>query len=118
MRCNKCEKPTGAPGDPKRDMILRYQLIHLIFLAKSFSVECVDSDRDDGIDLDEDDEEEDKLDIEEVAIDGSRSNSRTSTPTVHLVSDTKGGIAIVATENIVNVPSVPPLAQQSTYDKP
>jgi hypothetical protein len=35
--CNKFRKPTGNPGDPKRDMILRCQRIHERILKKSAS---------------------------------------------------------------------------------
>jgi hypothetical protein len=36
--CNKFKKPTGDPGDPVRDKILRCQRIHQKILAKSSSV--------------------------------------------------------------------------------
>jgi hypothetical protein len=35
--CNKFKKPTGTPGDPKRDMILRCQQIQEWILKKSAS---------------------------------------------------------------------------------
>jgi hypothetical protein len=90
-------------------------MIHQIILTKSFSAMCANSDRDDGIDLDEYKKEEgegdeDKVDTEEVAIDVSRSNSRTNTPTVDIVADTNGGVAIFAIGDVVNLPSVPHLA--------
>jgi hypothetical protein len=36
--CNKFKKPTGTPGNPKRDMILRCQQIQQRIHAKSSSI--------------------------------------------------------------------------------
>ena len=53
--CNKFKKPTGNPGDPKRDMILRCQRIQERILKKSdAAVMGVESGGDDGFDLSED----------------------------------------------------------------
>jgi hypothetical protein len=65
--CNKLKKPTGSPGDPKRDMILRYQRIHQWILKKSTSsIMGADSEGDEGLELSEDlessEEEEDYKD--------------------------------------------------------
>jgi hypothetical protein len=53
--CNKFKKPTGSPGDPKRDMILRCQRIHQRILKKSASsIMDADSEGDEGLELSED----------------------------------------------------------------
>jgi hypothetical protein len=85
--CNKFKNPTGNPGDPKRDMILRYQRIwQRIHTKTSTTIMGVDSFRDDGLDLDEDDEEEEVMAAagEEMATEaliGDQANSRIGTPT-------------------------------------
>jgi hypothetical protein len=53
--CNKFKKPTGTPGDPKRDMILRCQQIHEWILKKSVS--CImgaDLEGDEGLEVSND----------------------------------------------------------------
>jgi hypothetical protein len=51
--CSKFKKPTGNPGDPKRDMILRCQRIQEQIHNKSASVIIgVESEGDDGLSLD------------------------------------------------------------------
>jgi hypothetical protein len=56
--CNKFKKPTGTPGDPKRDMILRCQRIHQRILKKSASsIMGADSEGDEGLSLSEDSED-------------------------------------------------------------
>jgi len=53
--CNKFKRPTGNPGDPKRDMTLRCQRIQEWFLKKSASsIMCADSEGDKGLELSED----------------------------------------------------------------
>jgi hypothetical protein len=48
--CSKFKKPTGVPGDPKRDMILRCQQIQQRIHAKTASViKGVDSGGDESL---------------------------------------------------------------------
>jgi hypothetical protein len=70
--CNKFKKPTGSPGDPKRDMILRCQRIQQRILKKSASsIMGADSEGDEGLELSEhsedselgEDEEEESEDL-------------------------------------------------------
>jgi hypothetical protein len=111
--CNKFKKPTGNPGDPKRDMILRCQRIQERILKKSdAAVMGVESGGDDGFDLSEDsisddaaEEDEEDLAEEEICVAesladgfGSRTQSRVPTPTNYGVVD--GGIGIVAPEEL------------------
>jgi hypothetical protein len=83
--CNKFKNLTGNPGDPKRDMILRYQRIRQrIHTKTSTTIMGVDSFRDDGLDLDEDEEEEEVMAAagEEMATEaliGDQANSRIGT---------------------------------------
>jgi len=66
--CNKFKKPTGSPGDPKRDMILRCQRIHQRILKKSASsIMGADSEGDEGLSLSEDSESGEKGEDEEEA---------------------------------------------------
>jgi hypothetical protein len=99
--CNKFKKPTGAAGDPKRDMILRCQRIQQRMYDKASSVIMgVDSEGDDGLSLDTDAEREDSEEEEdEVALVlggnlGGANRSNTNTPTV-LVD---GGLRVAAAE--------------------
>jgi hypothetical protein len=56
--CNEFKKPTGSPGDPKRDMILSCQRIHQRILKKSASsIMGADSEGDEGLELSEDTED-------------------------------------------------------------
>jgi hypothetical protein len=53
--CKKLKKPTGNPGDPKRDTILSCQWIQQRILLKSApSIMGADSDGDAGLSLSED----------------------------------------------------------------
>jgi len=53
--CNKFKRPTGNPGDPKRDMTLRCQRIQEWILKKSASsIMCADSEGGKGLELSED----------------------------------------------------------------
>jgi len=55
--CNKFKKPTGNPGDPKRDMILRCQWIQERFHNKLASVIMgVESSGDDSLSIESDKE--------------------------------------------------------------
>jgi hypothetical protein len=55
--CHKLKKPTGTPGDPKRDMILRCQWIQERIHAKSASlIMGVESGGDDGLSIEEEEE--------------------------------------------------------------
>jgi hypothetical protein len=66
--CNKFKKPTGSPGDPKRDMILRCQRIHQRILKKSASsIMGADSEGDEGLSLSEDSEDSELGEDEEEA---------------------------------------------------
>mgnify|MGYP006977545943 CR=1 FL=1 len=69
--CNRFKKPTGNPGDPKRDMILPCQRIQERILKKSHAaVMGVESGGDDGFDLDEDSnsDDEDEEDEEDSSL--------------------------------------------------
>jgi hypothetical protein len=115
--CNKFKKPTGSPGDPKRDMMLRCQQI----LKKSASsIMGADLQGDKGLELSEDsesgEEEENYKDnvdgglvdgvavvgaallvdeqavVEEIAGGiGSRTQSRGPTPTSQADNNNDGG---------------------------
>ena len=64
-----CKKPTGIPGDPKRDMILRCQQIQQQIHHKSASVIMgMESKDNDGLSLDSEDEDFDKEEGEVVAV--------------------------------------------------
>jgi hypothetical protein len=66
--CNKFKKPTGSPGDPKRDMILRCQRIHQRILKKSASsIMGADSEGDEGLELSEDSEDSEEGEDDEEA---------------------------------------------------
>jgi len=59
--CNKFKKPTGNPGDPKRDMILRCQRIQERIHEKSSSqILGVDSGGDTGLDVSTDASDDDE----------------------------------------------------------
>jgi hypothetical protein len=50
--CNKFKKPTGDPGDPKRDMIVRCQRIQQrIHTKASSTIMRVDSGGDEGLEV-------------------------------------------------------------------
>ncbi len=67
--CNKFKKPTGHPGDPVRDQILRCQRIHARILAKSASA-VMGAASDEDSDVEEEEEEaEDNEDDEEEEVD-------------------------------------------------
>jgi hypothetical protein len=100
--CNKFKKPTGNPGDPKRDMLPRCQKIQQQIHTKlALVIMGVDSEGDEGF-SDSDNDEESEKEEEEMII-----GSRTNTPTV-LVD---GGLGIVAAEEVV-IPALPPLVTQ------
>ena len=109
--CNKFKKPTGDPGDPVHDKILRCQRIHQKILAKSSSVVMgADSDEDEvsgtgSEDEAEDDdvgeEEEDYMEDTEIArattaavyttiipVAATTATSRTTTPTALVTTAT------------------------------
>jgi hypothetical protein len=66
--CNKFKKPTGSPGDPKRDMILRCQQIHQRILKKlASSIMGADLEGDDGLELSEDSEDSEEGEDDEEA---------------------------------------------------
>ncbi len=104
--CFKFKKPTGAAGDPKRDMFLRCQRIQQrIHDKSSLVIMGVESEGDDGLSLDTDEEGEDSEEEEdEVALVlggnlGGANRSNTNTPTV-LVD---GGLFL----NLGNIPCKP-----------
>jgi hypothetical protein len=117
--CNKFKKPTGNPGDPKRDMILRCQRIQEQIHEKSSSLILgVDSRGDTGLrvstdaDNDKELEEENGLKAELVVVAdnpgvaGSTFSSRTATPNALL----EVGVGVIALEQVeAGIPSVPPL---------
>jgi hypothetical protein len=141
--CNKFKKPTGTPGDPKRDMILRCQRIHKWILKKSSS--CImgaDLEGDKGLDLsegsevseegeDDDEANEDVLGdgdgvavagglmaaekavVEELA-GGFGGPNRNTTPTNLVDVEGDGSIGILAPDELAIAP-VPPL--QSTMQQ-
>jgi len=128
--CNKFKKPTGTPGDPKRDMILRCQRIQERIHNKSASaIMGVESEGDDGLSLDsdEEDEDDDDDDVEgevaavlggELGVGGSRVGSGAATPTVAgdggLVD---GGLGVCSVEE-VGIPRMPPLLTQQLAEGP
>jgi len=128
--CNKFKKPTGTPGDPKRDMILRCQRIQERIHNKSAStIMGVESEGDDGLSLDsdEEDEDDDDDDVEgevaavlggELGVGGSRVGSGAATPTVAgdggLVD---GGLGVCSVEE-VGIPRIPPLVTQQFTEGP
>jgi hypothetical protein len=67
--CNKFKKPTGNPGDPKRDMILRCQWIQQQIHAELASIFMgVESSGDNGLSVDDEDDEEEEEEEELVAV--------------------------------------------------
>jgi hypothetical protein len=67
--CNKFKKPTGNPGDPKRDMILRCQRIQGRIHEKSSSLMLgVDSGGDDGLSVKDEDSLLEEEEEEELAL--------------------------------------------------
>jgi hypothetical protein len=117
--CNKFKKPTGNPGDPKRDMILRCRQIQERIHEKSSSLILgVDSGGDTGLSIstnasddDEESEEENGLEpeLEVVVADnagvaGSAVGSRTATPNALL----EVRVGVIAPEQVeAGIPSVP-----------
>ena len=72
--CNKFKKPTGDPGDPVRDQILRCQRIHARILQKSASMvmgaasdeelsEDAEDEDDEGAEEEEEEEEEEQEEV-------------------------------------------------------
>jgi len=125
--CNKFKKPTGNPGDPKRDMILRCQRIQERIHEKSSSqILGVDSGGDTGLDVstdasddDEESEEENGLEVEVVVagnagVAGSMAGSRTATPNGLL----EVGLGVIAPEQVedgsTSLPPPLPTTQQFT----
>jgi hypothetical protein len=103
--CNKYKKPTGNPGDPKRDMILRCQRIHQKILERNAAaVMGADSGGDDGLDVSSESEEEES---EEEEVGGnevggemeeqaeSRAGSRAPTPIEEIADDEDTGVHVV-----------------------
>jgi len=128
--CNKFKKPTGTPGDPKRDMILRCQRIQERIHNKSASaIMGVELEGDDGLSLDSEEEDEDDDDDEvegevaavvggELGVGGSRVGSRATTPTV--VADgggVDGGLGVCSVEE-VGIPVIPPFITQQFTEGP
>jgi len=124
--CNKFKKPTGNPGDPKRDMILRCQRIQERIHEKSSSLILgVDSRGDTGLsvstnasDDDEESEEENGLEAELVVVAdnpgvaGLMVGSRTATPNALL----EVGVGVIALEQVeAGIPSVPPLPSTQQF---
>jgi hypothetical protein len=103
--CNKYKKPTGTPGGPKRDMILRCQRIHQKILDRNAAaVMGADSGGDDGLDVssesDEEESEEEEVggnevggEMEEQA--ESRAGSRAPTPIEEIAGDEDSGVRVV-----------------------
>jgi hypothetical protein len=103
--CNKYKKPTGTPGDPKRDMILRCQRIHQKILNRNAAaVMGADSGGDDGLDVssesDEEESEEEEVggnetggEMEEQA--EYRAGSRVPTPIEEIAADEGSGVCVV-----------------------
>jgi hypothetical protein len=94
--CNKFEKPTGVPGDPKSDMILRCQRIQQRIHAKTASVIMgVDSGGDEGLSVSDDEEESLEEEEEEVV----------AAVVEEMVADVLvGGIGLV-TNSIIGAPT-------------
>ncbi len=129
--CNKYKKPTGTPGDPKRDMILRCQRIHQKILNRNAAaVMGADSGGDDGLDVssesDEGESEEEEVggnetggEMEEQA--EYRAGSRVPTPIEEIAADEGSGVCVVDAADVqlllgggtYSVEPVPPLIQQS-----
>jgi hypothetical protein len=112
--CFKFKKPTGTAGDPKRDMILRFQRIQQRIHDKSSSVIMgVESEGDDGLSLDTDEEGEDpEEEDDEVAVVlggdlGGANCSNNNTPTVYV----DGGLEVAAVDK-GGTPTIPPVNTQ------
>ncbi len=97
--CFKFKKPTGAVGDPKRDMILRCQWIQQRIHDKS----SLESEGDNGLNLDTN-EEEDEVALVLGGDLGGANHSNTNTPSV-LVD---GGYGVAAVEE-GGIPTIPPV---------
>jgi hypothetical protein len=126
--CNKFKKPTGNPGDPKRDMILRCQWIQEQIHEKSSSLILGGDSRgdtglsvlNDASDDDEESEEENGLEAELVVVAdnpgvaGSTVGSRTATPNALL----EVGNGVIALEQVeAGIPSVPPFPSTQQFTK-
>jgi hypothetical protein len=128
---NKFKKPTGTPGDPKRDMILRCQRIQeRIHNKLASAIMGVESEGDDGLSLDDDsddDEDDDDDEVEgevaavlggELGVGGSRVGSGAATLTVagdgSLVD---GGLGVYSVEE-VGIPRIPPVTTQQLAEGP
>jgi hypothetical protein len=131
--CNKFKKPTGNPGDPKMDMILRCQQIQERIHNKSASVIMgVESEGDDGLSLDsEEDDYDDDDDVEGevaavlggelgvgVAVGGSGVGSRATTLTVVVDGGgVDGGLDFCLVEE-VGISVIPPFNTQQFTEGP
>jgi hypothetical protein len=119
--CNKFKEPTGTPGDPKRDMILRCQRIQeQIHNKTALVIMGVQSDGNEGLSLDSDNEEsvDDDDDVEgevtavlggELGVGGSQVGSRGRATTMTVVVD--GGLGVSLVEE-VGIPVIPPFNTQ------
>jgi hypothetical protein len=97
--CYKFKKSTGSPGDPKRDMILRYQRIQEQIHEKCTSLIT-------GL------EPELELVGDTAGMAGSMVGSRTATPNV-LLEVATGGVGVIVAEQVeAGIPSLPPLVTQ------
>jgi hypothetical protein len=128
--CNKFKKPTGTPGDPKRDMILRCQRIQERIHNKSASaIMGVELEGDDGLSLDSEEEDEDDDDDEvegevaavvggELGVGGSRVGSGAATPTVAADGGVVDGGLGVCSVKEVGIPRIPPFITQQFTEGP
>jgi hypothetical protein len=111
--CNSFKNPTGDPGDPKRDMILKCQKIQGKIMAKTAYSMGIASGEEEG------DADEEVAGLASGL--ASRGSSRGGSP-VGLDAAVEEEIAVINGEDVVAVPSVPPLqglpTQQSAEEIP
>jgi hypothetical protein len=118
--CFKFKKPTGNPGDPKRDMILRcYQIQQQIHAKLALVIMGIDSEGDQGLSIDSnasDEDSDDDNNVEgevaaalggllgaDVAVGGSRAGSRTTTLTVGQSGGVDGGLDVFWLKRLVSL---------------